>query len=114
MVGRVDIQPDKIDRRRNDAQIFGRIFRRIVAGLGKICIGIFPLQHQGQITGIEFTRRDLGGADVCRCFNGGNTAHGILSRTDPGAGPCVRPDRLHRKTVSQRDVVTNLILSRPG
>jgi hypothetical protein len=109
MVGRVNIQSDEIDRRGNDAQVFGRVFRSIAAGLRQECIGVFSFQHHGQIAGIEFARRNLGCADIRRRFDRGNTAYGILGRTDPGPRASVGPHRLHRKTVSQRDVVTDLV-----
>jgi hypothetical protein len=35
MIGHVDIQPDKIDRRGDDAQIFGGVFRTIFAACAR-------------------------------------------------------------------------------
>jgi hypothetical protein len=74
----------------------------------------FSLQHHRQITGIELARRNLGCTDIRRRFDRRDTTHGVLRRTDPGPGPAVGPDGLHRETVSQRDVVTDLVQLRLG
>ena len=82
-----------------------------MAGLRQICIGVFPLHHDSQIAGIELARRDLGGADVGRRFDGGDATHGILRWADPGSGASMGPDRLNRKAVAECDVVTDLVQS---
>ena len=91
--------------RRSSAVYFGRL----LAGLREIGVGVFSLEHDGQIAGIELARRDLGGADVGRRFDGRDAAHGILRRTDLDSGLSIGPDRLNRETVPERDVVPDLL-----
>ena len=112
--GHVDVQPDEIDRGGDDAQILGSVFRPFFAGLREIRIGVFSLEHHGQVAGIELARRELGCPDIRRRLDGGDAAHGVLCGADLDPGPSVGPDRLDRETVPERDVVPDLLHVRRG
>ena len=85
-------------------------FGASLPALGEITFRVFALEHHGEIAGVEFARRDFGRADVGRRFDRGDANDHVLRGTDLRAGTSMCPDRLHRKAVSQRDMVANLVL----
>ncbi len=68
-----------------------------------------PLQDDVQKPGVQFARRDLRRTDVFGRIDRRQAGRDVLGEAYSGAGARFGADRLHRKPVAERDVVT-----RPG
>src|SRR5215472_3842903 len=106
---RVDVQPDEIDRCGDDAEILGRVMRCGLARLGQKRISVFSLQYCREVTAVELARRDLGCSQVGGGFDSRHADGDIFRWAYPGFRPAMRADCLHRKPVSQSDIVSNLV-----
>src|SRR5262249_18577923 len=70
---------------------------------------VFSLQHHSQVASIEFAGRDFSCSDVFDRFDGWDACDNVLRRTDFDARARMGADRLHCKSVAQRDIVTTLV-----
>src|SRR6516165_8389130 len=108
-LGRIDVQPDEIDLRADDLQFVGRELRRVLAGIGKIAVGVFAFQDHAQNAGVQLARRVLGGANIVRRIDRRHAGRDVFGKPQFRAGARASADRLHRKPMAQHDVVTCLV-----
>ena len=62
-----------------------------------------------QETGVQFARRDLGGADVCRRVDGRDAGRDVFGRSDLRSGAGTSANGLYGEAMCQRHIVPDLV-----
>ncbi len=106
---RVNIDPDKVERTRNDLQIFRRKLRRIGAIRLQVIIGVLPFFDHRQVRRVHFTHRTLGGRNVRGRLEHGRGDSDVFSQTDFRSRLRRCADRLDRQPMAQHSVVPRLV-----